>query len=152
MSGCVPGSYGRYYSYSGIWANLRCQGNESSIYNCTHSSSRCYGNNYKNYAAVHCYNGSLDTGWSLVLWCQWWWWGWRLVEYKYMSMLKQHTHYACKRRRGGGGVEEGEEKNKNKQTTTTHEELGEEKKKERTNYKRKVIGAQTEQIEFSDNR
>ena len=68
-------------------------------------------------------------------------------------MLKQHTRYACKRRRGVG-VEEGEEKKKERKTTTTttHEELGEEKNKERTNYKRKVIGAQTEQIEFSDNR
>ncbi|KAK7116610.1 hypothetical protein V1264_002264 [Littorina saxatilis] len=67
------GSYGAYrgpsYYSRPIWKNLGCYGNESSIFNCTKSTSSCYYsyNNNINYASVHCYNGTLDTTTSISL-------------------------------------------------------------------------------------
>ncbi|XP_076465930.1 scavenger receptor cysteine-rich domain-containing protein DMBT1-like [Babylonia areolata] len=62
------GSYGTFSgSYYSSWRTLSCSGNETSVFNCTIGTGICYTSRYTSYAAVHCYNGSLDSNRSISL-------------------------------------------------------------------------------------
>ncbi|KAL8597993.1 hypothetical protein ACOMHN_011418 [Nucella lapillus] len=60
------GSYGPFLSRP-FTPTLDCQGNETSVYNCTLSTQVCASTDLTNYAAVHCFNGTLPTARSASL-------------------------------------------------------------------------------------